>query len=253
MKTITLRYILLLMVFPVIVIGCDGKKNRTTDKKLELDVSYIDGVGGRLPGPTEWHILVSAKVPAEKTQGKDKAKKPAVEPMKHQPFRVLTDFMVDPMMYGWHNNGGQATSIQNPEDLEKFNAMVQKTPALTNPGFRKGDTPDKKLSRALQKHKIDLTKEALVVLRYSTGPKDKVVANSDLKNGVLTVKVSKVHVDNGGPEPLKAVMKPIAVVVDRSKVDKVVFEYWGRKSETKIRKGAGKVAPKVKPARPRAS
>jgi hypothetical protein len=253
MKTIALRYILLLMVFPVVVVGCDGKKNRTTDKKLELDLLCIDGVGGRLPGPTEWHILVSAKVSAEKTPGKDKAKKPAAEPMKQRSFRVLTDFMVDPMMYGWQNNGRQATSIQNPEDFEKFKAMVQKNPTLTNPRIWKGDTPDKKLSRALQKYKIDLTKEALVVLRYSTGPKDKVVTNSDLKNGVLTVKVSKVHVGNGGPQPLKAVMKPIAVVVDRSKVDKVVFEYWGRKSETKIRKGAGKAAPKVKPARQSAS
>jgi hypothetical protein len=193
---------------------------------------------GKVQSTASNAFLILAKVQAEKM---------LVEPEKKQSFRVLTDFMVDPMTYGWQNGGEQATSIQNHEDLERFNAMVQKTPSLTNPSFWKGDTPDKKLGRALKKHEIDLTKEVLVVLRYSTGPKDKIAANSELKDGVLTVQVSAVHVGNGGPQPLTAAMKPIAVVVDRSKVDKVVFEYWGKKSETEIRKDAGKVAPMVIP------
>lgn len=91
MKTITLRHILLLIVFPVIVVGCGAKKSKTTDtdsagfstlgekqafleqyvtfrrnyENLEFDVSYIDGGDGMVPGPTEWDIRVSAKVPAD--------------------------------------------------------------------------------------------------------------------------------------------------------------------------------------------
>ncbi|NIL98174.1 MAG: hypothetical protein GTO53_10140 [Planctomycetales bacterium] len=200
-----------------------------------------------------WSVCKSEAVPSENTAEKETAKKPAAKPKKEEAFRVFTDFPVDPLMSGWQSGAGQATSIQSPEDLKKFSALVQKNPLYTNPRFWKGDTPDKTLSKALKKHKVDLTKQALVVLRYSTGPNDKVVATSDLKNRVLTVKVSKVHVGKGGPQPPIAMMKPIAVVVDRSKVDKVVFEYWGKKSETKIQKTAAKVAPKVNPVRPKAS
>jgi len=32
---------------------------------LEFDISYNDGGGGMVPGPTEWDIRVSAKVPAD--------------------------------------------------------------------------------------------------------------------------------------------------------------------------------------------
>ncbi|MDA7644401.1 MAG: hypothetical protein P1U82_28170 [Verrucomicrobiales bacterium] len=86
----TLRHILVLVAFAVIV-GCGGKKSKTTvtdsagfmtlgEKKafleqyvnfrrnyeeLEFDVTFIDGGDGRVPGPTEWDIRVSAKVPAD--------------------------------------------------------------------------------------------------------------------------------------------------------------------------------------------
>ena len=90
MKT-TFRNIFLLMVVSVIAVGCGGKKSKTTHtdsagfstlgekqafleqyvtfrrnyEDLQFDVSYVDGGDGRVPGPTEWDIRVSAKVPAD--------------------------------------------------------------------------------------------------------------------------------------------------------------------------------------------
>ena len=69
--------------------GCGGKTARTTDtdstefatldekkafleryvnfrrtyEELEFDITYTDGGGGRVPGPTEWDIRLAAKVP----------------------------------------------------------------------------------------------------------------------------------------------------------------------------------------------
>jgi len=38
---------------------------RRNYEELEFDVTFIDGGDGRVPGPTEWDIRVSAKVPAD--------------------------------------------------------------------------------------------------------------------------------------------------------------------------------------------
>jgi len=87
----TFRHTILLIVVSGIVAGCSGKKSKTTHtdsagfstlgekqnfleqyvtfrrnyEDLQFDVSYIDGGDGRVPGPTEWDIRVSAKVPAD--------------------------------------------------------------------------------------------------------------------------------------------------------------------------------------------
>lgn len=71
--------------------GCGGSESRTTDTdsthfatlagkqsfleryvnfrrhydELEFDVSYLDGGGGMVPGPTEWDVRILAKVPEE--------------------------------------------------------------------------------------------------------------------------------------------------------------------------------------------
>jgi hypothetical protein len=88
MKT-TLQHILFFIIFPIIIVGCGGKKSKSTDsdsagfstlgekqtfleqyvnfrrnyEDLEFKVSYLDGGHGRVPGPTEWDIRVAAKVP----------------------------------------------------------------------------------------------------------------------------------------------------------------------------------------------
>jgi hypothetical protein len=71
--------------------GCGGSESKTTDttsdhfatlagkqsfleryvnfrrpyKDLEFDISYLDGGGGMVPGPTEWDVRILAKVPEE--------------------------------------------------------------------------------------------------------------------------------------------------------------------------------------------
>lgn len=71
--------------------GCGGSKSRTTDTDstqfatlaekqafleryvsfrrhyddLEFDISFLDGGGGMVPGPTEWDVRIWAKVPEE--------------------------------------------------------------------------------------------------------------------------------------------------------------------------------------------
>ena len=89
MMTITLRHLMLLIALPVIVVGCGGRKSKTTNtdsagfatlgekqvfleqyvtfrrnyESLEFAISYIDGEDDMVPRPTEWDIRVSAKVP----------------------------------------------------------------------------------------------------------------------------------------------------------------------------------------------
>lgn len=172
-------------------------------------------------------------VQQERVTGKDAGPKEVAKREK-PPFRVFIDFAVDPMMSGWQNDGRQATSIQNLKDFKEFSAKVQGNPVYTNPRW-KGDTPDKVLQKTLKEHEIDLAQEALVVLRYLTGPGEKVEAAPILENGVLTIKITEVGVAGRGPRPAIARLTPITVAVDRSKVDKVVFEYRGQESETVIR------------------
>ncbi len=84
----------LLSTLPTIIaltVGCGGERGKTTDtdsrefadltarqsfleryvsfrrsyEELEFDISFMDGGGGRVPGPSEWDIRILAKVPAD--------------------------------------------------------------------------------------------------------------------------------------------------------------------------------------------
>lgn len=157
-----------------------------------------------------------------------------VNKREKQPFRVFMDFAVDPTMSGWQNDGRKATSIQNLEEFKEFSALVKSNPIYRNPRWKDG-TPEQVLHKTLKKHEIDLAREALVVLRYVTGPDEKLEVASSLENGVVTIKIKDIPVVRAGLQPAVGIITPIAVGVVRSKVDKVVFEFRDQASETVIR------------------